>query len=100
MKTVLVGGASKGLGYGCAHMLAAQGHTVVMCARSSGELETAAKQIAAATGSRTIPIPCDLSSREALAALAQQLAGLSIEIDILVNNVGGPKAALVTELTE
>lgn len=100
MKTALVGGASKGLGYGCAYMLAAQGHTVVMCARSSAELEVAAKQIASATGSRTIPIPCDLSSREALAALQQQLADQSIDIDILVNNVGGPKAALVSELTE
>jgi 3-oxoacyl-[acyl-carrier protein] reductase len=100
MKTALIGGASKGLGFACAHALAAKGSRVVMCSRSIGDLETAAGSVRTATGADAIGIACDLSNAESLRALGSELGRRSIEIDILVNNVGGPPPGIATETSE
>ena len=58
-KWALVGGASKGLGWGCARALALEGVNVVMVARGAEVLEAAAKELrieafgAAAAGWKT-----------------------------------------------
>ena len=100
MRTALVGGASRGLGLACAQALAQQGCRVVMCARTSDALERAARATHAATRAETIAVPCDWSSSRALAALEQELAQRKLQIDILVNNVGGPQPGTATELSD
>ena len=100
MRTALVGGASKGLGLACAQALAGRGCRVVMCARTAAELEAAARGVRSAPGAETIPIACDWSSAESLAALEKQLAQRQLSIDILVNNVGGPATGTALELGE
>jgi 3-oxoacyl-[acyl-carrier protein] reductase len=85
-KWALVCGASKGLGYGCAASLAAEGVNLVINARSAGPLDEAAKRIAGETGVEVRAVACDITTEagraEALAAAPQ--------VDILVNNAGGP----------
>ena len=66
-KWALVGGASKGLGWGCAAALAAEGVNVVMVARGAEALQAAAKSLAqqhpsvnivpAGPGAPTLPPP-------------------------------------------
>ena len=100
MRTALVGGASKGLGLACARALAAKNHRVILCARNSDDLETAARDIRTSEGTEAVAITCDLSKRESLAALQDYLTERNLQIDILINNVGGPPPGLVTELSE
>ena len=85
-KWALVCGASKGLGYGCAVSLAAEGVNLVINARTAQTLKDAAERIAGETGVTVVPVACDITTQagraEALAACPQ--------VDILVNNAGGP----------
>ena len=86
-KTVLVTGASYGLGEATARKLGAAGATVLLVARSADRLGDVAASITA-TGGRAVPYPADLSDQEALAALTKQLTDDHGAMDIVVNNAG------------
>jgi 3-oxoacyl-[acyl-carrier protein] reductase len=89
-RTALVAASSQGLGYAIAHELAAEGASVVMCARGEERLRRAAERIAAATGARVWPVAADVSKRadlERLAAAAREALG---HVDVVVTNSGGP----------
>ena len=60
-KTALVTGGSEGIGKAIAHGLAKEGVDVAICARRRGPLDEAAKEIAAATGRKIVPITADLT---------------------------------------
>src|SRR5262245_36864852 len=49
-KVAIVTGSSRGLGLAAAHALAAEGCRVVVCARSEGPLQVAARHVAEAAG--------------------------------------------------
>ena len=91
-KVALVGGSSSGLGLAVATELAAEGASVVLCARNAGRLAQAAAGIRAASNVDVLEIAADLSDRDA----AERVAARAIEafgrVDILVNNTGGPPA--------
>ena len=55
-RVALVTGGSRGIGKMIALCLAREGVDVAICARSAGPLEAAAKEIAAETGRRVVPI--------------------------------------------
>ena len=85
-KWAVVCGASKGLGYGCARSLAGEGVNLVINARSAEPLEAAAKRLRDETGVQVVAVPgsvVDPAIRAALLAAAPQ-------VDILINNAGGP----------
>lgn len=81
-----VAAASRGLGYGAAAALAAEGVDVAICSRDEGSITDAAKQI----GARATPLVADIGTvdgaRGFVVAAAEALGG----IDILVTNAGGP----------
>lgn len=83
-KVVVVTGASRGLGLGCAQAFAARGAEVVMVSRGAEELEASAAGIRAAGGSARA-LPCDVTDPAAVAALFDALP----RCDVLVNNAGG-----------
>ncbi len=86
-KWALVGGASKGLGFGCAQALANEGVNVVIVARGAEALQAAAAKITAqAKGVQVIAVATDITTvagREAIFAHRK-------EFDIVVTNAGGP----------
>src|SRR6266702_3091655 len=90
-----VSGGSRGLGKAIALELAREGADVAIVARSKGPLEEAARELAAETGRRVIPIAADVTSKEQVdrmvADAAQQLGGLHI----LVNS-GSPPGGSAT----
>ncbi len=65
-KVAIVGGASKGLGRACAEALAGEGANIVMCSRSSPDLEKAAEEIRNATGVQVLPFAGDLDRHETI----------------------------------
>jgi 3-oxoacyl-[acyl-carrier protein] reductase len=86
-KWALVGGASKGLGYGCAHALAQEGVNVVIVARGKDALLDAATQLKSeCPGVEVIAVPVDITTPEGRAAIFAERK----DYDIVVTNAGGP----------
>jgi short-subunit dehydrogenase len=87
-KTVLITGASSGIGEAFAHVFASQGFDLVITARREERLHALAERLAAEHGIRTEVIPLDLAVPEAPGRLCTALAARGILIDALVNNAG------------
>jgi hypothetical protein len=85
MATVLITGASGGIGLALARRYAAEGYSLGLVARSSEALATAANELSPA---HVETIPADLTTPEGpdIVATAVERAGLAV--DILVNNAG------------
>lgn len=100
-ETALITGASAGIGEELARIMAADGYDLVLVARSRERLETLARELEGAHGVGVRVLPADLSGAAAPAVLAEQVAGLGIEVDVLVNNAGfglyGPFVAVGSE---
>ena len=88
-KTVVVTGASDGIGRAAVHTLAKAGASVVMVGRNEAKTAAAARAIMSDTGSRTVAWEiADLSRQDAVHDLAHRLRQRLDRIDVLVNNAG------------
>jgi short-subunit dehydrogenase len=85
--TVLITGASTGLGAVYADRLAHRGHDLVLVARDAARMETLAERLRAETGRRIDIIRADLTNAADVAAVEARL-GSDAAIDILINNAG------------
>jgi 3-oxoacyl-[acyl-carrier protein] reductase len=83
-----VAAASKGLGFGVAQALAAEGVHVAICGRERSTVDAAAATI----GSGTVPIVADVSGVDGAAGFVRDARTALGGIDILVLNAGGPPA--------
>jgi 3-oxoacyl-[acyl-carrier protein] reductase len=89
-KVALVAAASRGLGRAIADALAAEGASLVICARGADELEKVKASIESTSGAKVHAIVADVSDREQLDRLAREAIAKWGRIDILVTNSGGP----------
>jgi len=89
-KTILIAGASSGIGRQVALLLSQHNNRLIISARRQPELETLAREIQA-NGSQALAIPCDaLSQQQAQDCIKQSIAELKT-IDIALLNIGdGP----------
>src|SRR4051794_2198454 len=94
-KTVVVTGASKGLGRCIALMFAQHGANVVLNGRSAGPLDALASEIVG-RGSSAMPVTGDVAIAADWIELLDRTAERFGRVDILVNNAGimGNAAAL------
>ncbi|NMN93740.1 SDR family NAD(P)-dependent oxidoreductase [Antrihabitans stalactiti] len=86
-KTVLVTGASFGLGESTARKLGAAGATVLLVARTASKLDDVAASINAA-GGHAMTYAADLTDEVAVAELAKLITEEHGALDIIVNNAG------------
>lgn len=84
-KSILVTGASRGLGRALAVRLAAEGAKVVMVARHRSELDDAVNEIRM-NGGITFGVVADVGDKESVYPIVGQAAALAGPIDILINN--------------
>jgi short-subunit dehydrogenase len=88
-RTVLLTGASSGIGRATAVALAGRGARLAIVARTDTALHALADEIVAAGGSRPTVVPADLSVRGAAADAAARAVEALGDVDALVNNAGG-----------
>lgn len=83
-KTVLITGASRGIGEATARLLAKLGANVALAARN----ETQVHRIANEIGSRAIGLACDVSDWDQARLAAERATQAFGQVDMLVNNAG------------
>lgn len=88
MATVLITGASSGLGEEFAWTLAGAGRDLVIVARNTERLEDLARRIRAVAGVDVEVLTADLATEEGVATVAARLSDEDHPIDLLVNNAG------------
>ena len=86
-KTVLITGASSGIGKAAAHKIARAGGVVILVARGVEQLEAARTEIEAA-GGVAYAYPADLSSLTSIEALCERVLAEHDGVDVIVNNAG------------
>ena len=87
-RTVLVTGASAGIGKAIADVFAREGFDLVLTARRSDRLESLAADLRQRFGRRVMTIADDLADPDAPARIVEAVAKAGITIDALVNNAG------------
>lgn len=92
-KTILITGATDGIGLVTAMKLAKLGHDLIIHGRNSEKLADAKKRIDAAGSGKVTPLMADFSSLTQVSAMADEIVKSGIEIDVLINNAGVFKTA-------
>ncbi len=87
-KTVLVTGASSGIGAACAEVFAQAGCRLILAARRLDRLEAAAERLHAESCTEILTASLDVRDREAVDAWVDGLDPAWSSIDVLVNNAG------------
>ncbi len=87
-RTALVTGASSGIGYQYARLLAERGCDLVIVSNEKDRIERVAEELRAAYGIEATALYRDLAQRNAAEELFACCEGLGKQIDILINNAG------------
>lgn len=83
-KTVLITGASRGIGADTARVFAQAGANVALIARSSKAIAALAEEI----GGRAMAIPCDVSDFAAVSSAVEATRDRLGSLDVLIGNAG------------
>jgi len=89
-KVALVSASSKGLGRAIAEELAAEGASLVMCARGEDTLRQTAESIRKSSGVKVVDIAADVSTQAGIDSVTKTALDKFGRVDILVTNSGGP----------
>lgn len=87
-KSVVLTGASTGLGRATMLRLSEEGANIVACSRTASTLQEAVDEVVAATGGTIIAIPADVSDDEQIGNLIDTAVSEFGRLDVLINNAG------------
>jgi short-subunit dehydrogenase len=96
VKTIVITGASGGIGAALAIQLGKQGHRLALAARREPELNDVARQ----SGAETLVVPTDVTRRADVERLRDRAVSAFGGIDVWVNNAGRGVTKPVLELTD
>jgi NAD(P)-dependent dehydrogenase (short-subunit alcohol dehydrogenase family) len=99
-KVALITGGVRGLGRTMAIALGEAGADVAIAGRSRDTCETAAREIAAATGRKVRAFAADVTNGADVTRLAEEVSAACGSIDILVNNAGTNIRGTLDKLSE
>lgn len=98
-KKVIVTGASKGLGFAMARVMAQEGAVVVINSRDEANLRSAADRLQQSNFT-VHAVAGDVSQPEVPASVVSQAAEKMGGIDILITNAGGPRTGKFVQLSD
>ena len=96
-KTALITGASGGIGYELALLLARDRYDCILVARSRDKLSALATRLESDFGIRTLVLAKDLSKPSAVDEIYEEVTAAAMKVDVLVNNAGFPVFGLFSE---
>src|SRR5437868_11983839 len=96
-RVAIVAAASRGIGFACARELAREGARVFLCSRDANHASEAAQKIHEETGADVAGIACDVTNDAHVQAFINLAIERAAQIDICVNNAGGPPAKVFAE---
>ena len=96
-KTIVITGASSGIGYALAYEFASRGARIVMGARSEDKLRSIAEDLAA-RGTQAVYEPTDVTREEDCRRLVEKAVSSFGQIDVLICNAGISMRALFDEV--
>src|SRR5262252_3739348 len=95
-RTVVITGASSGIGATLAMQLGEAGHRLVLAARRDAEL----KEVARRTGAEALAVPTDVTKRADVERLRDRAIERFGHVDVWINNAGRGITKPVLELTD
>ncbi len=98
MKTALVTGASSGIGYACAEILAKNGFNLILNARRSGRIEELCSKLSHEFNVECLPLIFDVRDRTGVINAIGSIPENFGNINLLINNAG--LAAGLSELAD
>jgi 3-oxoacyl-[acyl-carrier protein] reductase len=98
-RVALVAAGSRGLGRAVAEELAAEGASLVLCAREAQTLSETAAAIAETHNAHVLAVPADVTLTDDINRVVESGIERFGHIDILVTNAGGPPAGRFDQLT-
>ena len=98
-KTIVITGAARGIGRALAVRFASQGANIALLDLNAASLQPAVEQCAA-LGVRAIGYPVDVSVEDAVSAAFDRVVGDFGSLDIIVNNAGIVKDALLLKVKD
>lgn len=87
-RTILITGASAGIGAALARVYAEKGWDLILTARREAPLLAIAAELQATHGTRTTVLTADLAQPDAVRDLVEAIVGRGLTVDGLVNNAG------------
>ena len=97
-KTVLITGASRGIGRAIALEYAKRKYNIVICARNGAALENTANKIRA-LGAACLAVTCDVGKYADVERLFSETTGRFGDIDVLINNAGISHIGLLQDMS-
>jgi NADP-dependent 3-hydroxy acid dehydrogenase YdfG len=88
MKTIVLTGASKGIGRAIAEKFAAEAFNVAICARNAKNIEEFANYLRQQYKVTVLALPVDVTDKNQLQTFANQIISTFGRVDVLVNNAG------------
>lgn len=99
MKTVLITGASRGIGHAIARKYISEEYSVILVCKGEVSRMDDLVQAAADKGSVCLCYRCDVSSYEEVRTLCHNLQEKHISVDILINNAGISRIGLIQDMS-
>lgn len=98
-KIVLITGGSGGLGQALAEAFAVNGSRVVITARDPAKLNATAEKMAR-KGAQVLGLACDISRRDRVQTLGQEITERWGAVQVLINNAGIARAVSFTDMPD